>query len=278
VKELLNAMNEFVSLRQEEGSSAVSLSDFLMEVSLMTDQDNVKDENAEKVTLMTVHSAKGLEFKNVFIAGMENDLFPVQQSSGNMKSIEEERRLFYVAITRAKENCIITYATNRFRNGQSNPASPSFFLKDIDRKYLDFPSGIELPGQRWRKSSSLDDDVQYDDIQRNKTYVKNQPWDWDGGYKGRRTSGLSNSGKQGRMIPLRSTTQGTQTPTANHSEYTESLAGLKVGNKVVHERFGEGIVLALEGKGGDARATVSFVNAGTKFLVLKYAKLKIIES
>ena len=279
VKEFFNAMNEFVSLRREEGLSTVSLSDFLMEVSLMTDQDHEKDENTDKVTLMTVHSAKGLEFKNVIIVGMENDLFPSQQSMNNPKAIEEERRLFYVAITRAKENCVITYAQNRYRNGQSNPASPSFFLKDINSKYLDYPDDIILPEQRWLKFSSSDEEP-YNDIQRHKTSVKNPAWDYDGGFKG--ASHHSRFKNQPTPKSRDGSRQDIPNPVRMHrivtsqSESVESLAGFKVGNKIVHERFGEGVILALEGKGSDEKATVSFVNAGSKNLLLKYAKIKLI--
>ena len=114
----------------------VSLADFLSEVSLLTDQDNDKEEQANKVTMMTVHAAKGLEFRNVFVVGLEEDLFPSAMSKDNPRAVEEERRLFYVAITRAEENCVLTHARSRYRNGQSTMCSPSRFLKDIDPKYI----------------------------------------------------------------------------------------------------------------------------------------------
>ncbi|MDR2385225.1 MAG: exodeoxyribonuclease V subunit gamma [Tannerella sp.] len=148
VKELMNAMTEFVTLRREEGAENFSLTDFLVEISLLTDQDEKnRDEKKDVVTMMTVHAAKGLEFENVIIAGMENDLFPSMMSQGDMRAVEEERRLFYVAITRAKQNCIITYAKHRFRNGKTVTASPSYFLKDINEKYIDYPNNMELPAQ-----------------------------------------------------------------------------------------------------------------------------------
>lgn len=139
LEELLKGISEYIHLRREEGSEQVSLADFLSEVSLLTDQDNDKEENMDKVTLMTVHSAKGLEFKNVFIAGLEEDLFPSSLAKDSPRAIEEERRLFYVAITRAKENCVLTYAKSRFRNGSTNICSPSRFLMDIDMQYLETP-------------------------------------------------------------------------------------------------------------------------------------------
>ena len=227
VNELLNAMVEFVALRLEEGSKNTSLSDFLMEVSLMTDQDNDKDEYADKVSLMTVHAAKGLEFKNVFIVGMENELFPSPQSMYNQKAIEEERRLFYVAITRAKENCFITYAENRYRNGQSNTATPSFFIDDINDKYLDYQDDIILSTNRWGAFSSSNSNIAY-----------------------------SSEIKQEKNV--------------------ESVIGFSVGDKTLHDRFGEGIIVSVEGNGSDAKATVDFTNAGRKVLLLKYAKLKVV--
>ena len=286
VKELLNAMNEFVSLREEEGLDTVFLSDFLMDVSLMTDQDNEKDEQKDSVSLMTVHSAKGLEFKNVFIVGVENDLFPSQQAMNSSRAIEEERRLFYVAITRAKENCIIAYAENRFRNGQSNPASPSFFIDDIDNVYLDFPNAIVLPREKRNKINNLawdydrvlsypkqSDNVNPPEINRSVKTSQRMQCRQD----------ITHSPGRFRSVKSLDHTQGSQ-DLSNSSgihrpmemKKVESLAGFNVGDKIVHERFGEGLILFLEGKGGDAKATVSFVSAGTKNLLLKYAKIKLL--
>lgn len=279
VQELLNAMNEFVSIRQEEGVENVSLTDFLMEVSLMTDQDDDKEENADKVTMMTVHAAKGLEFNNVFIVGMENDLFPSQRSMDSPRAVEEERRLFYVAITRAKENCIITYAKNRYRNGQSNTATPSFFLEDIDGKYLDYADDVELPTQKWESFSSSYSSGRNESSFRGRGVSgaaksgKNSPWDSDNAFGDvyRKTTGVPP--RQSSRFTRLQKTEKTETKPV---EKVSSLAGLTVGDKVVHERFGEGEIVALEGKGGDAKATVEFKNAGKKNLLLKFAKLKVL--
>ncbi|MDR0393902.1 MAG: UvrD-helicase domain-containing protein [Tannerella sp.] len=291
VQELLNAINEFVSIRQEESTEPVSLTDFLMEISLMTDQDYEKDENADLVTLMTIHAAKGLEFKNVFIVGMENDLFPSQHSMTNPRAVEEERRLFYVAITRAKENCIITYAKNRYRNGQSNTATPSFFIKDIDNKYLDFPDDIELPLQSGGLHSSFSRNRNEEQNNmyggRRTTSVVNPAWDAE-------TSRPGASGKSRRPYASGGTPAGMRRPDVtplNTSGYTRmknteteaadpvrkvnTANGFTVGNKVLHERFGEGEIIELEGTGGNAKATVNFKNAGEKKLLLKFAKLVI---
>ena len=149
VQELLNAIREFVAQRQEEGIDYTPITDFLSEVSLQTDQDDNLEDTTERVTLMTVHAAKGLEFPIVFIAGMEENLFP-SQFCIKPNEIEEERRLLYVAITRAMERCYLTYARQRFRNGQMMFNSPSRFLKDIDRTYFEArqaaPSVSAMPG------------------------------------------------------------------------------------------------------------------------------------
>ena len=139
LQELVKGISEFCEIRREEGSENTSISDFLAEVSLLTDQDDTKEERTNKVTMMTVHAAKGLEFKNVIIVGMEEELFPSSMSRDSLRAIEEERRLFYVAITRAEENCVLSYAKSRFRNGQNQPCSPSRFLKDISPEYLTMP-------------------------------------------------------------------------------------------------------------------------------------------
>ena len=140
LQELLKGIAEFCEIRREEGMEQVAMSDFLAEVSLLTDQDNDKEENSDKVTMMTVHAAKGLEFTNVFVVGLEEDLFPSSLSKDNPRAVEEERRLFYVAITRAEQNCVLSYAKSRYRNGKTDMCTPSRFLKDIDAKYLDMPS------------------------------------------------------------------------------------------------------------------------------------------
>lgn len=125
IEELVNGMNDFCAMRQEEGNTNVSLIDFLSEVSLLTDQDSDKEGDGEKVTLMTVHSAKGLEFRNVFVVGMEENLFPSGMAGDSPRAMEEERRLFYVAITRAEEHCFLSFAKTRFRYGKMEFGSPA---------------------------------------------------------------------------------------------------------------------------------------------------------
>lgn len=139
IEELTNGLSDFCNQRLEEGNPHTGLADFLAEVSLLTDQDTDEDGNQDKVTLMTVHSAKGLEFRNVFVVGLEENLFPSAMSGDSPYALEEERRLFYVAITRAEEHCYLSYAKSRIRFGKMEFCSPSRFLRDIDARYLDLP-------------------------------------------------------------------------------------------------------------------------------------------
>jgi DNA helicase-2/ATP-dependent DNA helicase PcrA len=233
LEELLKAISEYIYLRMEEGAEKVSLDDYLSDISLLTDQDNDKNENANKVILMTVHAAKGLEFKNVFIVGLEEDLFPSSLSKDSPRAIEEERRLFYVAITRAEDHCMLTYAQSRFRNGKNNMCSPSRFLKDIDPQYMDVPGLTE----RFEKK--------YDTSR-----FPVQP-------------------------PARRSEPG-QPLSPRLADKVEVLQGLQVGVTVKHDRFGKGIIAAIEGEDSNTKATVEFENFGQKQLLLKFARLTIV--
>lgn len=262
LQELLKGIAEFCELRREEGVEQVSLADFLSEVSLLTDQDNDKDEQANKVTMMTVHAAKGLEFKNVFVVGLEEELFPSSMSKDNPRAVEEERRLFYVAITRAEENCVLTYAKSRFRNGQSTMCSPSRFLKDIDVRFLDVPADssadtFAAARERFQRPAFTSP------FQQPRTVEKEEP---------SFISPVAQAQQRQRLTKVETTTS---TP-ASSSAPASDLSGLRVGVKVRHDRFGEGEVIAIEGDGGNAKATVAFTHFGQKQLLLKFARLTII--
>ncbi len=263
LQELLKGIAEFCELRREEGVEQVSLADFLSEVSLLTDQDNDKDEQANKVTMMTVHAAKGLEFRNVFVVGLEEDLFPSQMSKDNPRAVEEERRLFYVAITRAEENCVLTYAKSRFRNGQSAMCSPSRFLKDIDVQFLDLPADssadtFAAARERFQRPAFTSPFQQPRAMEKEEaTFV----------------SPVAQAAQRQRLTKVETATS---TPMASSAPASD-LSGLRVGAKVRHDRFGEGEVVAIEGDGGNAKATVSFTHFGQKQLLLKFARLTIIE-
>lgn len=263
LQELLKGIAEFCELRREEGVEQVSLADFLSEVSLLTDQDNDKDEQANKVTMMTVHAAKGLEFRNVFVVGLEEDLFPSQMSKDNPRAVEEERRLFYVAITRAEENCVLTYAKSRFRNGQSAMCSPSRFLKDIDVQFLDLPA-----------DSSADTFAAVRERFQRPAFTS--PFQQPRAMEKEEATFVSPVAQAAQRQRLTKVETATSTPMASSAPASD-LSGLRVGAKVRHDRFGEGEVVAIEGDGGNAKATVSFIHFGQKQLLLKFARLTIIE-
>ena len=236
LQEVLRAVTEFCGIKREEGFENVSLSDFLIEVALITDQDEDQNENPNRVTLMTAHSAKGLEFNHVIVAGLEENLFPSARTMENPKAIEEERRLLYVAVTRAKQRCIITYAERRFRNGENNTCVPSRFLKDMDPQYLILPEKL------------LDDPV----------FVPKKVIDRDlKTYNNMNTPHLRKVEKS----------------ESARSEQVTSLNGLTVGDQVRHDRFGKGVIISLEGSGGNAKAIIEFEHLGQKTLILKYAKI-----
>jgi len=247
VEELVNSLHEFVSTRLEEGREDVKLGDFLAEISLLTDQDTDKNEQSSRVTMMTIHSAKGLEFRNVFVVGLEENLFPSERCENNPKELEEERRLFYVAITRAEENLMLTFAKSRFRNGQSWMCAPSRFVYDIDPVYFTSPPA---PLHRERGDSRM----------------TSPP-----------TSLHRERGVEFNVIPRL-----TRDPLKD-TNY-QGIAGqarndkkpLSVGNTIRHERFGLGKVTELTGDNENARATVEFESFGRKQLLLKFAKFDIV--
>jgi len=259
LQELLNGIVEFCQLRREEGEERVSMADFLAEVSLLTDQDNDKDEKANKVTLMTIHAAKGLEFKNVIIVGLEEELFPSQMSKDSPRAIEEERRLFYVAITRAEQNCVLTFAKSRFRNGQSTICAPSRFLRDIDLKYLDYPEDTSL--QRTGDSFGAHRNADRQPAFRSPFQ---QPRATEPVIPKETTQPASSRFKKVEATP--------SMPAAGAT----AIQGLAPGVKVRHDRFGEGEVISIEGEAGNAKATVSFANFGQKQLLLKFARLTVV--
>jgi len=263
LQELLKGIAEFCELRREEGVEQVSLADFLSEISLLTDQDNDKDEQANKVTMMTVHAAKGLEFRNVFVVGLEEELFPSSMSKDNPRAVEEERRLFYVAITRAEENCVLTYAKSRFRNGQSAMCSPSRFLKDIDVQFLEFPADssadtFAAARERFERPAFSSP------FQQPRAVEKEEP---------SFISPVAQAQQRQRLRKVETATSSSVSSSAPASD----LSGLCVGAKVRHDRFGEGEVIAIEGDGGNAKATVAFTHFGQKQLLLKFARLTIIK-
>jgi len=235
VEELLKSLHEFVSSRREEGNENIRLSDFLFEIALLTDQDTDQDEKANRVTMMTIHAAKGLEFKNVFVVGLEESLFPSERCLQKQRELEEERRLFYVALTRAEENAMLSYAKSRFRNGQSQMCTPSRFLKEIHPEYLKLSSDTAF-------------------MQRQQTPQTPQTTAKPVFYDTPR-----------KFSPLQHSSE-----TISH----QRIGNLQIGDRIQHERFGRGKILELTGENDDARAVVEFDTIGIKNLVLKFARFQ----
>jgi DNA helicase-2/ATP-dependent DNA helicase PcrA len=210
-------------------------------VALLTDQDTENEEDRNKVTLMTIHSAKGLEFKHVYIVGMEDTLFPSPMSSGSARELEEERRLFYVAVTRAEKQATLSYALNRYKWGNLERCIPSRFIKEVDQKFLNYiPNGVKISPNN--KPTG-----------KNYAVHEKQP-----AYK-----------KEDRLKKLSNAVSTSDTPfIASDSQSFEE------GDRVQHERFGNGMILSIEGQVPNTTATVDFDKEGSKKLLLRFAKLK----
>ena len=257
ISELLNGVREFVASRREEGSEEISLGAFLGEASLATDQDsenNTEDNIEERVTLMTVHAAKGLEFNNVFIVGVEEDLFPSALSQSSAGEIEEERRLLYVALTRAKSYCMMSYASSRYRNGMTVTCQPSRFLRDIDPQYLKLSSGVssQLSPRpsfaSYRNSYHSPADVPQRSATR--SFVSS------GDTSSRQPSAPA------KDIPVEG---------ARIHDVTELAEGMRIE----HTRFGLGTVMNIDTSQPDPRIRVEFDNTGSRVLLLKFARFAI---
>jgi len=271
LEELVNGMTDFVQSRLEEGNQAVFISDYLNEVSLLSDVDSDKNDDSAKVTLMTIHSAKGLEFPTVFVVGLEEGLFPSLMGTGSPRELEEERRLFYVAITRAERHCYLSYAKSRFRYGKMEFGSPSRFLRDIDPQFLNKPSGMEHV-QRRKVSDEVElpwaKPVQKSEIGR--IYGRS-------GQNGH-SAQVGISGQTQPVFPSMRRLTPMARSTSQSSSQSTAPAGLSVGCTVVHQRFGKGTVERIEGTGDNMKATIRFDNAGSKQLLLKFAKLQVLTS
>lgn len=251
LQELMSGIHEFMERQQEIGIEEADLSHFLGEVSLMTDMDETKEDHTERVTLMTVHAAKGLEFKNVFIVGLEENLFPSLRSESDAE-LEEERRLLYVAITRAEQRCYLSFSSSRFRNGKTEFASPSRFLDDIDRKYLD----ADIRGTA-RRAQYMD----FDDIPYSRTNV----------------TGWAEDSPSDSPTPFRKPKQ----LTCTGREYVKTeeknlieIEGLAPGQRIRHKTFGDGTVKQCYIENGNEKVDVSFDQTGNKSLLIKFAKFE----
>lgn len=257
MEELINGMHDFCAERQEEGNEAIFLTDYLSEVSLLSDQDSDKDDDTEKITLMTIHSAKGLEFRNVFVVGLEENLFPSGMALNSYKELEEERRLFYVAITRAEDHCCLSFSKSRFKYGKMEFSTPSRFLKDIDSHFLILPQE-DLIGRKIEEESSK--------------------------FRMRQSSSNVRFSNESSIPKKEIISPAYQRNLKKVNDAESKIAvgvgnnsGLREGQKIEHERFGLGEVVRIEGSGENCKATVQFKNAGVKQLLLKFARFKILE-
>lgn len=259
VEELLNSIKEFTESQKNEGvTETISLADYMENVSLLTDADTQKPEDRDKVTVMTIHSAKGLEFDYVFLTGVEEDLFPSKMTVSSPDQLEEERRLFYVAITRAAKKATISYAQTRYKWGNLSNCVPSRFISEIDPEWVDMPGDINTPAE---DAESLP--------------TAQSPRFGANPQTGKKLTPISQSEKssQGNGGLYRN-------PSVNKPDNdfgaTCDPASIVAGMNVTHERFGKGKVLNVEGEGQNRKATVFFQSAGQKQLLLKFAMLKVV--
>jgi len=278
LEQLMAGVDSFVSGRMEEGNEKVFMVDYLNDVALMTDQDTDSDEDVEKVTLMTVHAAKGLEFDSVCITGLEEDLFPSNMGGDGERQIEEERRLFYVAMTRARKYLMLSYATSRFRFGSTDFCEPSRFLKDIDGSFLLAPSGAVR--QAWGTGRSM-----YADESSRPVFQRKSSTSQSGTSVSQSKPAFSQPGFTGpRFQPVeqakpwqRGKAQvATQEMLEAHTGASDSKK-LQVGSVIEHDRFGIGSVLEIAGCGDSTKIRVRFLNCGEKTLLTKFANIKILK-
>ena len=318
LEEFLSGMSAFVEERREEGRmDEAFLTDYLQDVALLTDADSEGAKDEPRVSLMTVHAAKGLEFATVFIVGLEENIFPSPLAAMSVRELEEERRLLYVAITRAEKHCILTNAKNRFRYGKMEFDNPSRFIDEIDSSLIEAQD--EMGGSYFGGGSSYDRSASYGERSSyGGGYGKRMPWDqkrrisdgdedvpeWKRVTSQFRpdpkpasdTSSSSSSSREslssGNFKSVRAldaarrilgnngsssvSSTSSVSSSADSSSSGSSFGALKEGCKIEHQRFGVGTVLKLEGSGENAKATVQFVNSGTKQLLLKFAKFTII--
>jgi len=257
IEELLNGMRDFVEEQKEIADTTGSLAEFMEDVALATDLDKETDDE-DKVALMTVHLAKGLEFPYVFIVGMEEELFPSGMSMSTRSELEEERRLFYVAVTRAETQAYLTYTQSRYRWGKLIDAEPSRFIEEIDEQFVEYLTPIT----EHRYKPLLDVDI-FDEVDRSKLRLRKPQ-------SGTAPKGPSDANlrKLRRIKPV--------TSDAEKNINLKEL-NLAVGSFVEHVRFGKGRITKIEGVGADTKAEINFTNGGLKKLLLRFAKLKVIE-
>ena len=288
LEEFLGGMQDFVESRREEDmGDEVYLTDFLQEVALLTDLDSDNGDSNDKVTLMTIHSAKGLEFPTVFVVGLEENIFPSPMCTNSIRELEEERRLLYVAITRAEKHCILTCAQNRFRYGRMEYDTPSRFIRDIDSELLDVQGESSGGASAVRKPFNRYDGGGYGT---GNSYGSRGRFESEGPewmQNPRPVATQFKADPKPRVVAPRQPEKPIDPFGPNFKRVYNAVAprklatepnanDLREGCRIEHQRFGVGTVTRIEGTGENSKATVDFRNAGTKQLLLKFAKFKII--
>ena len=294
LEEFLSGMQTFVAGRQEEGRmDEAYLTDYLQDVALLTDADSEGEKDEPRVSLMTIHAAKGLEFATVFVVGLEENIFPSPLAAVSVRELEEERRLLYVAITRAEKHCILTNAKNRFRYGKMEFDNPSRFIDEIDASLIE--GGEEAPESSFGGGrSSFGGYGSSSRYGSDGGYGGRMPWDRDRSGYGRDYQNSNPVASQFMADPkpgfksvravnavhriMGDTASSSSVASAGSSVFNASSAAgsLSEGCRIEHQRFGIGRVLKIEGTGENTKATVEFQNAGTKQLLLKFAKFTIL--
>lgn len=288
LEEFLSGMQTFVAGRQEEGRmDEAYLTDYLQDVALLTDADSEGEKDEPRVSLMTIHAAKGLEFATVFVVGLEENIFPSPLAAVSVRELEEERRLLYVAITRAEKHCILTNAKNRFRYGKMEFDNPSRFIDEIDASLIE--GGEETPESSFGGGRSS-----YGGYGSEGGYGGRMPWDRDrSGYRrdyqnakpvasqfmadpkpGFKSVRAVNAAH--RIMGDTASSSSVALAGSSASKASSAVGSLSEGCRIEHQRFGIGTVLKIEGTGENTKATVEFQNAGTKQLLLKFAKFTIL--
>lgn len=254
VQELMNGIKEF---SEREDIEDHGLDVFMQDIALLTNDDNDKPENKDTVSLMTIHSSKGLEFSQVYIVGLEENLFPSQMSLNSRSDLEEERRLFYVAVTRAEKKLHISYATSRFKFGTLINCEPSRFLDEIEPKYLELDFIKKQPSDN--------------------PFFENERSQWKSKTAAVQQGDVFSKPKAATTAPVKTTSLLAKAHIPSEGFAPNDTSGLQVGQEVEHERFGYGKVINLEGNNPDVKATIFFKEIGQKQLLLKFAKLRIVK-
>ncbi|MDE5846853.1 MAG: ATP-binding domain-containing protein, partial [Muribaculaceae bacterium] len=266
LKELLAGLKDFVDTRMEEGDERMGMQEFLSDVMLATDQDSSDETSDEKVTLMTIHAAKGLEFKHIYVVGVEEELLPSAMSMNSTDEVEEERRLLYVAMTRAKVTCALTYAKTRFRNGQTVQTRPSRFLSEIGKRFIQTETSSDFNDDS-RATSFVNPMDRYNSFRSGgkRSYATT----YDSEHK------ITGSGPGVAKPSSTSVSRGASASIKGSDSGIHAPEEVPVGTHIIHPKLGEGVVTKLDFVMGEGVITVHFSQAGDKKLYLRFAQFDL---